>query len=235
MIKLVVLLLAVLLMHSIAPAQNRKAQYKLDPYGQKLSSDFMDLGSKYPDNAMAFRITPDSGRVYQFNAPRYSAYKINYADFRRKAEELSGKTFSDSTIFIITYSYKDDACSDWFSNKMSRGLINRRKEHYDTQKRFIEKTYKNSVFLILFEEDIILSNNPKSKREYFYTDKDNFFRKTIFTNPTLCGSHGIIKPDGVTLIHNGEYRADWMAKHLKPEIWNSFFDSEQINLSPPKK
>lgn len=226
MSKQIILQFAILFICTIASAQNRKVNYRLDPYGKKLDLYFVTLSEKYPDNSMAFRITPDSGRVHQFNAPRYSAYKVSYSDFRTKAEELTGKTFSDSTIFIIHYNYKDDACSDWFSNKMSSGLVNKRKEYNDIQKSFIEKNYKNSVLLILFEEGIALSNKPNSTKEYFYSDKNNFFRKTIFKDPSVCGSHGIIKPGGFVLIHNGEYRADWMAAHVKPEIWNSFFESE---------
>ncbi|ESU24602.1 hypothetical protein FSS13T_19770 [Flavobacterium saliperosum S13] len=186
----------------------------------------MTLAEKYPNNAMAFRITADSGRVYQYNAPRYSAYKINFADFRKKIEDLTGKTFSESTTFIIYYNYKDDVCSDWYSNNINSELIKRKKEYHDPFKVYIEKTYPNTVFLVLYEKGITLSDSLQYENEYFFSDKNNNIRENIFRNPTVCGSFSITKYDGTTLIYNGETTADSIAGHLKPEIWNSIFKTQ---------
>lgn len=218
--------LILLLISALGLAQNSKAKYTLDLQGKKTSESFRILHEKYPNNAMAFRITADSGRVYQYNAPRYSAYKINYADFRKKIEDVTGKTFSESTTFIIYYNYKDDVCSDWFSNNVNSELIKKQKEYHDPFKVYIEKTYPNSVFLVLYEKGVTLSNSLQSGNEYFFSDKNNDIRKNIFRNPTVCGSFGIIKPDGTTLVRNGEHRADWMAEHLNPEIWDSIFKTQ---------
>jgi len=226
-----VLVLCTLFIYTFTLAQNtkenRKIKHILDPFGKKTNVIFMDLSKKYPENAMAFRITPDSGRVYQFNAPRYSAYNINYADFRKKTEEVTGENFPESTTFIIYYNYKDDVCSDWFSNNLKSELIKKQKEYHDPIKSSIERKYPNTVFLILYDNGIAIQTDPKAKKEYFFSDKENYLRKTIFKNPTVCGSFGVIKPDGTTLVRNGEYRADWMAEHLNPEIWNSIFKSQQ--------
>lgn len=218
--------LILLLISALGLAQNSKAKYTLDLQGKKTSESFRILHEKYPENAMAFRMTQDSGRVYQYNAPRYSAYKINYADFRKKIEDVTGKTFSESTTFIIYYNYKDDVCSDWFSNNVNSELIKKQKEYHDPFKVYIEKTYPNSVFLVLYEKGVTLSNSLQSGNEYFFSDKNNDIRKNIFRNPTVCGSFGIIKPDGTTLVRNGEHRADWMAEHLNPEIWDSIFKTQ---------
>ena len=61
------------------------------------------------------------------------------------------------------------------------------------------------------------------KDEYFYNDSNSFFRINLFKNPTLCGSYGLIKPNGQTIIRNGEYDIMSIYKHLKDRIWNKFF------------
>lgn len=231
MTKRMVLVLCTLFIYTFTLAQNtkenRKIKHILDPFGEKTNVSFMDLTKKYPENAMAFRITPDSGRVYQFNAPRYSAYKINYADFRTKIEEVTGKKFPESTTFIIYYNYKDDVCSDWYSNNLNSELLKRNKEYHDPFKIYIEKTYPKTIFLVLYEKGITFLNSPTTENEYFFSDKNNDVRKNIFRNPTVCGSFSIIKDDGNTLIYNGETTADAIAGHLNPKIWNSIFKSQQ--------
>ncbi len=224
-------MLCPLFMYTFTLAQStketRKIKHVLDPFGKKTKMSFMDLTKKYPENAMAFRITPDSGRVYQFNAPRYSAYKINYADFRKKIEKATGKEFPESTIFIIYYNYKDDVCSDWFTNNVNSELLKNQKEYHDPFKVYIEKTYPKTIFLVLYEKGITLHNNSKTENEYFFSDTNNDIRKSIFRNPTVCGSFSIIKHDGNTLVYNGETMADSIAGHLNPEIWDSIFKPQQ--------
>ncbi len=204
-------------------AQTSKAKYWLDPEGKEVKDKFMaNLAKIYPDNAMAFRKTSDSGTVYQYNSPRYSTYKVDYKIIKTEIEKIINKTYSDSTIFLIRFNYLDDNCSDWNSNEMNIEKINSRKNFDDSLKRKIERK-SNVIYLCLFENRIILKNRPKSKNEYFFSDKNNFFRNNLFLNPTVCGSFGLIKPNGETLIRNGEYRPDSMYEHLKPEIWDLIF------------
>ena len=177
---------------------------------------------KYPDNSLAFRKTKDSGYVYQFNAPKYSTYKVDYKIIKTEIEKITNRVYSDSTIFLINYNYLDDNCSDWFLNKLSSEIINDRKTFIEPLKKGIE--YKsNVIYLALFENGIVLKNKPESKKEYFFSDQNNFFRSNLFLNPTLCGSFGLIKPNGETLIRNGEYRPDNMYEHLKPKNWDLIF------------
>ncbi len=204
-------------------AQNNNTEYYLDPDGREISKEEKYfLRDKYPDNSLAFRKTKDSGYVYQYNAPKYSTYKVDYTIIKTEIEKITNKTYTDSTIFLINFNYLDDTCSDWFSNNLSSEKINDRKTFIEPLKKGIE--YKsNVIYLALFENGIVLKNKPESKREYFFSDRNNFFRKNLFINATVCGSFGLIKPNDQTLIRNGEYRPDSMNEHLKPEIWNLIF------------
>lgn len=216
-------LLLILIFAITVSAQNSKTKYYLDPNGKEISKeDKYFLGDKYPDNSLSFRKTADSGVVYQFNSPKYSTYKVDYKAIKNEIEKITNRTYSDSTIFLINFNYLDDPCSDWFSNEMNIEKINSRKNFNNPIKRKLERN-SNVIFLYLFENKIILKNRPKSKSEYFFSDQNNFFKSNLFLHPTVCGSFGLIKPNGETLVRNGEYRPDSMYEHLKPEIWDLIF------------
>ena len=217
-----VLLLLMFLSVSLS-AQTSKAKYWLDPEGNEVKYKYIiNLSELYPDNSMAFRKTADSGIVYQYNSPKYSTYKVDYKIIKTEIEKITNRTYSDSTIFLINFNYLDDPCSDWFSNEMNIEKINSRKNFNNPIKRKLERN-SNVIFLCLFENKIILKNRPKSKSEFFFSDQNNFFKSNLFLHPTVCGSFGLIKPNGETLVRNGEYRPDSMFEHLKPEIWNLIF------------
>lgn len=219
--KIIFILLVITLNSS---AQRSPAKYWLDPEGKEIKIKYLSLLSdKFPDNAMAFRKTADSGVVYQYNAPKYSTYKVDYSIFKSEIEKITNNIYSDSTIFLIKYHYFDDNCSDWTSNKMTKENINNIKKVHGESINQIKKLDNRIEIIYLFENEIELNNNTNIKSEFFYSDYDNFFRKNIFINSTICGSYGLIKPNGQTLIRNGEYRPDWMNDHLKPEIWNLIF------------
>ena len=203
-------------------AQNNKAKYWLDPYGVKVEDrHMMKLAKKYPEYAMGYRKTIDSGMVFQFNSPKYSTYKVVYPIIKKEIENITNKTYSDSTIFLFHFVFYDDYCSDWHSNNMTKKLINILKTNIYYNKKKIEKN--NVVFICLFENSIILQNEKQNSKEYFFNDSSNFFRENLFLNSTFCGSFGIIKPNGQTLIRNGEYDILSMSEHLKPKIWELFF------------
>jgi hypothetical protein len=205
-------------------AQNSKTEYYLDPDGREISKkEKYFLRDKYPDNSLAFRKTKDSGYVYQFNAPKYSTYKVDYKSIKVEIEKITNNIYSDSTIFLIYYHYFDDNCSDWTLNKMTKENINNIKKVHGESINQIEKLDNRIEIIYLFENEIELKNNPNNKREYFYSDYDNFFRKYLFFNATVCGSFGLIIPNGQTLIRNGESHVNEIYQHLKPEIWNLIF------------
>ena len=66
-------------------------------------------------------------------------------------------------------------------------------------------------------------------QKYFINDENSFFKINFFKKSILCGSFLIIKPNGQTLIRNGEYRIDSMANHLIPDIWNKIFSTINVN------
>lgn len=202
------------------------AKFWLTPDGKKIKNKNMgEVSKKFPDFSMGFRKTMDSGLVYQYNIPTYEKYLVKYDYIKNKIKDLSNQKFSDSTIYIIYYHFKDDKCSSFFTNYMTKDRIKDNKIASDFYKFNIE-TVKNVKYLILFENGITLKNDINSEDEYYFKDKNNFFRNNLFKKPTLCGSFCIIKPNGQTLVRNGEYRADWMVNHLNPEIWNQIFGKE---------
>lgn len=218
-----------LLLNSINNYSQNKAKYLVDPQGiyyENTLEKSIDLYRKYKDYSSGFRIAKDTGYIYMFNVPKYSIYLVDYDVIKKQIELITNKKYNDSTTFIIDYSFFNDPCTNVYSNNMSKILISERKAFLNPIKRNIEKRYINSVYFHFFEKDIELKNNLNSKKEYFFSDKNNFFRNNLFLNPTLCGSLCLIKPNGETLVRNGEYRADSMAEHLNPEIWNEIFNSE---------
>lgn len=202
-----------------------KAKYWLSPEGEIIENhNIRNISSAYPDNSMGFRKTNDSGFVYQYNVPKYSTFKVNYKIIKTHLEQISNKKFSDSTVFLLKFWYYDDPCSDVYSNEMTKGLISNRKSFLNPIKKSTEKQYNNLIFIHLFDKNVKLKKNIKEENEYFFNDKVNFFRENLFLYPTLCGSYCIIKPNGETLIRNGEYRIDWMAEHLNSKNWKQFFN-----------
>lgn len=205
-------------------AQSSVAKFWLDPNGKAVKTKKIShLSEEYPDYAMAFRKTADSGMVYQFNAPKYSTYNVDYPIFKSEIEKITNKTYADSTIFLIKFNYIDDNCSDWTSNKMTEEKINQIKKVHGESINQIEKSNKHIKIIYLFENNIELKNNPNNKSEYFFSDYDNFFNKYLFINSVVCGSFGLIKPNGQVLILNGESHVNEIYQHLKPEIWNLIF------------
>ena len=203
-------------------AQNK--EYVLDPAGKK--SNFQYLFKKYPDNSMEYRITKDSGKVFQITAPAYEVINSNYDTVRKILPEYPSKIKNDSLIYIIQYFYKNDHTFLDENNKFT--------DKNDTYINFI-KTLKHSVenenpnvkIYHIFEEGIDISNVKNYK--YFISDKNSFFKTNFFKKSILCGSFLIIKPNGQTLIRNGEYRIDSMANHLIPDIWNKIFSTINVN------
>jgi hypothetical protein len=154
----------------------------------------------------------------------YLKGNFNYTEIKKNLEQLINRSIPDSIYILIEYYYKDDLCTPTWDNKWTTNDILDRKEFLDPIHSALENN--NIIFIALFEKGIILNNSANDDSEYFYSDYTNYFKEKLFKNPTLCGSEAIIKPNGQTLIRNGEFRADWMAAHLKPEIWHRFFETD---------
>ncbi len=151
-------------------------------------------------------------------------HQIGNLDFnliKKKLESISKSQIIDSSIILIEYYYKDDLCSSTRDNTWTRTEINQRKSFLNPIKK--ELNNKNITLVCLFEKGMLLKNKSNSEKEYFFIDEDNYFRSNLFTNRTLCGSYALIKPNGETLIRNGEYRPDTFAQYTKEENWSLFF------------
>jgi len=170
--------------------------------------------------------TGEDGKNYvKLSENVFLTTSIDYDEIRTEIEKVTNSKLSDSTTVIIEYYYKDDMCTDSSKdNEWSKEEISKRKTFLRPIKKKLN--YEGVFFICLFENGIILKNNTKKDKEYFFTDAENFFRQKVFLNPTTCGSYAAIKPNGETLIRNGEYRADSFANYLKPENWALVFDSK---------
>ncbi len=152
----------------------------------------------------------------------YLAKVFEYRIVKENLEKIMGKEIKDNKTILVEFRFTDDLCTHNQDNKWTKSEIFNRKKFLNPRKKQIEKDY-NVVYICLFERDIILKNNSSNKNEYFFCDKNNFFKEKVFKNPTLCGSFALIKPNEEMIIRNGEYRSDYMAQHLKPENWDIFF------------
>jgi len=205
-------------------SQNTK--YVLDAEGK--ISDMHTLYKKYPDNSMEFRIVKDSGKVLQITAPKYSTYKVDYNTIKTEISHITNQSYNDSTTFVFMYFYKDDD-----STSLTRN--NKFNEESDFKSFFIEmkksvyKKYPNVISFLLFEKGITFPNYDKtpSKKEVFFSDKEGFFKNNLFKKSIISGSHCVIKPNGETVVLNGENRLDYMAEHLKAENWILFFSNKE--------
>lgn len=175
---------------------------------------------------MEFRITKDSGKVFQITAPAYEIVNTNYDTIRKILPEYPSKTKNDSLTYIIQFFYKNDHTFLDENNKLTDKndtYIN----FIKTLKRSVEKENPNVKIYHIFEEGIDISN--VKNYNYFISDKNSFFKTNFFKKSIVCGSFLIAKPNGQTLIRNGEYRIDFMANHLIPDIWNKIFSTINVN------
>lgn len=212
-----------ILLISIITSCAAKQTY-LDETGKEISEKEYNVLRENKDAPVTvwYYKAPDSGRVSQIVGPKYSPLIVKYPLFKEKLEAKTGRTFGPGTIFLLDYTYLNDLCSDKSTNNWNKAVIKLRKEFTTPNKEQIEAEYKNVVMLKFFEQGILLENEPTSAEEYYFTD-DNFLRKNFFRHPSFCGSFALIKPDGTTLVRNGEYTAKMMVEHLQPAIWEKIF------------
>jgi hypothetical protein len=216
------ILFIILFFTSITRAQNKK--YVLDPNGKK--ANFQYLFKNYPDNAMEFRVTKDSGTVFQITAPLYETFTSKYDSIKKKLPQNNKINIKDSTVYIIQYFYKDDRT---FLNEKNK--IDTNNPYFSTfikeQKTIVEKKNKNYKVVNIFEKGIDFSDY--SKFTHFISDENNFFKTNYFKKSILCGSFLIIRPNGQSLVRNGEYLLNDMSNHLQPHIWKLFFSTTNFN------
>ncbi len=210
-------------------AQKAETKFVLDYLGNK--SDHQTLWLKYPEKAFEFRIVKDSGMIHQMSLPKYEVFQSDYKIIKKEIEKITLKTYSDTTNFLIYFNYFNDNCGTLSSNTIDKNIYNSRKSYLKFKKKKLERDYKNLVIIMLFQNGISIYKNEKinPEKEYFFNDKNNFFRKNIFKKSAVCGSSAIINSDGKILTGNGEDANLQMINYLKPEIWNKIFSTTNVN------
>src|SRR5690606_38527241 len=199
----------------------------LDETGKEISyKEYLNFFKDSPLTATTWNYNaPDSGRVSQIVTPQYSRYKVKYPLFKEEIEKITNRKF-EIKIFLISYDYLDDLCSHE-GNKLDKNTIARIKDNWSASRTFIENKNEDIIILNFFEEGYIISNSPNSPKEYFFIDNGNFLRENIFKTRAWCGSFALIKPNGETLVRNGEYSIIHMEQHLNPENWMQFFPEQK--------
>lgn len=160
-------------------------------------------------------------RICTLKKGLYQKAIIDFSIFKKELENITNFKIKDSSTILIHYVYKDDLCTANSDNKWTKREILERKIFLEPIKLNLNES--GITFICLFEKGILLKNKLDNEGEYFFMDQNNYFKSNIFLNKVLCGSYAIIKPNGQTIIRNGESRADRIALHLKPSIWSQFF------------
>ncbi|HSP82271.1 MAG TPA: hypothetical protein VLN72_00910 [Gillisia sp.] len=220
---LAIILLPFILSCSVTNAQLNVKNH-LDENGRSIpEKEFQESWRDKENNLFRWDYINEEGRrEAKLFSPVYKIYKLDYSLFVQKLETITNRTFPENQIFILSYTYLNDLCSEDSSNSWSSQKIKARKQFTTKHKENIEKT-PNRVVLNFFEEGILLENSEHSQSEYYFMDKGNFLRNLLFTQTAFCGSMAIIKPNGQTILRNGEYLSQFMADHLKPGNWDLFF------------
>ena len=214
---------SLLLLFVIAITSCGTKRMYLDGTGNEISyKEYLNFFKKSHLTATSWDYkTPDSGRVSQIVKPRYSSYMVKYDLFKDKIESITNRKF-ENKIFLISFYYLDDLCSG-YGNKLNKNALTRIKNNWLDEKKFIENKNEDIVILTFFEEGHIIANSPNSQEEYLFTDSENFLRESIFRTRASCGSFALVKPNGETLVRNGESNVIYAEQHLNPENWEQFF------------
>lgn len=212
------LILSILIITSCGPSRTY-----LDENGKEISyRDYLNFFKESHLTATTWDYkTPDSGRVSQIVKPKYSPYMVKYPLFKKRIEEITSRKF-ENKIFLISYKYTDDLCSRE-GNELNKSAVENIKDNWSASKKYIEDKNENIVILIFFEQGYTIANSPYSQKEYLFQDRGNFLRESIFRTRAVCGSLALVKPNGETLVRNGESSVSFMEQLLKPENWEQFF------------
>ncbi|MDN3492003.1 hypothetical protein [Winogradskyella bathintestinalis] len=208
---------------SVAMSQQK---IHIDEKGNTVSASYFQEKWRHQDLGLSRwdSIGSDGKRYNTLKEDLYRYGKFDYSDIKTEIENITSLKISDSSLLIIEYYYKNDLCTDTRNNRWTRTKINSRKKFTNPIRTKLNK--KDIIFICLFEKGIELNNKRNKLNEYFFLDRNNYFRTHIFLKSTLCGSYAAIRPNGETLLRNGEYRADLFAEHLKSENWTLFFGSK---------
>jgi len=216
-------LVLLVLFNKITYSQSiEKTKYWIDENGKSVPQElFLDKWrSTDAEFARWDYVEKDSGRVAKASHSKLSSYIIDYPLFLKYINSITNKNLPDNTILLVEFYFKNDLCTSNISNKWGKSRIKNRKFYTDKWKKNIETKNPNLVYLVFFEKGIVVQNSNKNS-EYYFSDITDLLRKKIFLDPTLCGSYLLSKPDGNTLVINGESTAEKIVLYLDPKIWDS--------------
>lgn len=216
--KSIIFIFLIMIIISCAPAHTY-----LDETGKEISeSEYKAAKEKLQGlSTVWFYNAPDTGRVSQIVIPKRTPLIVRYPLLKEKLEEITGRKFENKT-FLLSFNYLNDICAGT-RTRVGKYSIAKRKKFQAIYKADIEKNNKEIIILEFFEEGLFLANSPDSPDEYFFKDKDNFLKNTLFKTKAACGSHALIKPDGEALVSNGEANMWYIEKLLIPVHWNQIF------------
>ncbi len=199
----------------------QEALYK-DENGQAIDRETYFNNSRDSNLSLSsWKFIDENGTENYTSHDKFLKGNFIYEDLIFQLEKIINRKASDNTILLLEYIYKDDFCSKDSDNKWTKRDIAHRKKYHETLR--VELNKRNITYITLFEEGIILKNKPEKDDEYFFIDKNNYFKTLLFTQPTLCGSFSLIKPNGQTIIRNGEFDPEMMVEFLTDDNWLLFF------------
>ena len=170
-------------------------------------------------------IDSNKTKYYTLKKDLYLKGVYSFPKIKDHLENLINKKIKDNNTILIEYYFKDDLCVSTRDNHWNKQEIIYRKKFTNPIRLQLKK--ENITYISLFEEGITLKNNPDKKNEYYFIDKDNYFREKLFIYPTACGSYGIIKPNGQYVIRNGESHPKEITKLLTDNNWQLFFNKNE--------
>jgi hypothetical protein len=197
----------------------------LDVDGNKLTkAEFREKWTNEDLQLYAWQYKGEDGNNYI--ELRKGLFEISIQDFdsiRNLFKIEYGLKIPRKNVILLEYRYVNDMCnSEFLDNILTVSEFTSQRAFINTARSDLK--YQGITYITLFEQGVILANHSNKKTEYFFNDKGNYFRNILFTNPSLCGSYALIKPNGETLVRNGEYSAKHMTDYLKPESWYRFFN-----------
>lgn len=146
-------------------------------------------------------------------------------DYKKLSQYLSSKTslnIKKGTILLLEFNPIHDFCGGIVPyDKMTKKFLRERKRFYNRYKANLKKNHPDVVYLSFFEKSKLAEDLEEAP---YFSDNKNILKKSIFVNPSRCGSYALIKPNGQMLLIHGEGRADYNAdKYLKPGKWAQYF------------
>lgn len=153
---------------------------------------------------------------------QYMNLHIDYKKFKNIIERVTSQNYNDSCSFVITYSFLNDKCAGKVNNSIT---IDRKKLKFLPYKKTHDELLQNQniVLLHFYENGFEIPPYLDSFNNTYFLDKDNILKRIFFKQSAFCGARIAIKPNGETLLNNGEAMVAHFIEYLEPNNWSVFF------------